>query len=48
MSITSGFPRTYKIEMPGTYAWQILFEGFVIKYLNIFWKIIGEHCMNVR
>ena len=32
--------------MPGNYAWQILFVGFVIKFLNVLWEIIGEHGIN--
>ena len=32
--------------MPGSYAWQILFVSFVIKFLNVLWKIIGEHGIN--
>ena len=33
--------------MPGNYAWQILFVGFVIKFLNVLWEIIGEHGINL-
>lgn len=32
--------------MPGSYAWQILFVSFVIKFLNVLWEIIGEHGIN--
>ena len=33
--------------MPGNYAWQILFVGFVIKFLNVFREIIGDHSINL-